>query len=141
MNYITKVFFYIIMILIITGCVSATPVETASKVISDFGANQQCIDMFNAGPVNCQQDRKLCVGLVSYQEVAQDSRLASFAIAKDENNNVRLCTWSSAGFLRGRDYVDNFVLSSCEKQRLTLMSRTQSSLLACEIYAHDNDIL
>jgi len=136
-----KVSVFIFFILSINGCVNSTPTDTASKVAGDFGLNQPCIDMFNAVPVDCKNNPSLCVGMQGYQEVAQGSQMATFVISKDEDDKVRLCTWSAVGFMRGRDYVDNYVLASCERQRLTWMSRNKKSLQACKVYAYDNDIL
>lgn len=147
MIYFIKIIAFISMFNLVAGCVSVIPPDIKDQISKDFGSNEHCVKMFSATPAECRNYPSVCrdynfvKNIVGYQEPAQDARLASFVVARDDNGVVQMCTWNFAGFLRGRDYLNNSVLSQCEQFRLTYMSKNQKALQACEVYAHDNDIL
>ena len=126
---------------ILSGCVAMPPVDLTQRVRSDLAGVPDCAKMFLAVPVDCRSDRSLCVGgILSYQEDAQGVKNAIFAVAETEGNSVKACSWTSAGFARGWSYVENSALASCERARISHMSKTGELLKSCRVYARDNNI-
>ena len=130
-----------------SGCVTVTPPEVLSLIEKDFDGAPNCVAMFKALPKDCRDNPSYCLdfnynkNIQSYQDAAQTTN-ASFVISRyEENNKVALCNWNRAGTLRGWTYLDNITLSSCEKSRLTFMSKTNTPLKQCEVYAHGNKVL
>ena len=123
------------------------PGNVVTQLDRDFeGGSENCKAMFKAMPVDCKENPSYCgdyqfnKNIVSYQDSAQ-TKEASFAVGKTEDNKIAVCSWNSHGTLRGWSSLDKNVLASCERMRLSYMSKNQISLKACEIYAHGNDIL
>ena len=133
--------------LILCSCISMVPENVVTQLDRDFeGGSENCKAMFMAMPVDCKENPSYCIdyqfnkNIVSYQDAAQTT-IASFAVAKTEDNKIAVCSWARHGSLRGWSSLDKYALASCERMRLTDMSKRQISLKACEIYAHGNDIL
>lgn len=125
----------------LSGCVSFPPPTLADRVKADMVNVPSCAQMFLAVPVDCRKDSSLCSGgLLSYQEVAQGAENAVFTVFENEAGQIKGCAWSSAGFARGWDYVENLALASCEKLSVSTMSRTGERMKPCRVYARDNDV-
>ena len=138
--------FLVLSSFFLTSCISMVPENVVGQLTKDFVGAERCMGMFMALPKDCRENPSWCVDLdffnkniVSYQDGAQ-TMLASFAVARKEDNTVAICNWNRHGTLRGWNTLDKAVLSACEKQRLTYMSKNQISLNKCEIYAHGNEI-
>jgi len=126
---------------ILSGCIASPPAELAQRVQSDLAGVSSCAKFFLAVPADCISDRSLCSGgVLSYQDAAQSPQNAVFAVAETEDNSVKTCSWSSAGFARGWGYVENRALASCEQLRISHMSKTGEVLKPCRVYARDNNI-
>jgi hypothetical protein len=139
--------FLLVSLLTLVSCVGMVPDSVIGQLKKDFeGAPDYCIGMFMNRGLECKDNPSWCVdynlarNVQSYQDAAQ-TMLASFAVARKEDNTIALCTWNRQGTFRGYDSLDKLLLSSCERVRLTYMSKNQISLKKCEIYAHGNDIL
>jgi|LauGreDrversion4_2_1035121.scaffolds.fasta_scaffold474022_1 hypothetical protein len=125
----------------LSGCVSLPPPTLVDRVKSDMVSAPSCAQLFLAGPVDCRTDRSLCVnGILSYQEDAQGPKNAAFTVFENEVGQIKGCAWSSAGFARGWEYVENSALASCEKLSVSTMSRTGERMKPCRVYARDNEI-
>ena len=132
-----------VTLMCLTGCV-ALPDEQligAAAPLSEY-----CKKMFLATGIDCPSDRSLCASngfqnVISYQESAQGAENAVFAVVEDSSGKVASCNWSTAGFMRGMEYLENRALATCERTRMTLISKTGNEYRACRIFARNNDVL
>jgi len=137
----------LLVMFISASCVSVAPPDVMARVEQDLAGVPTCIEMFRAVPADCKANPSYCLdvdffnkNIVSYQEGAQTAN-AVFAVSRyEETNFVALCNWNRAGTLRGWKYIESNVLAACEKSRLTFMSKNNTSLKSCEIYARGNEI-
>ena len=127
----------------LTGCVS---LPDEALIAEANGLSEPCKKLFLATPADCRNDKSLCKSyngvpnVYSYQEAAQGSQYAAFSVIENEKNEVVSCVWNAAGYLRGWSYVENAVLSSCERHRMGLIDRDGAALKPCRIFARNNDV-
>jgi hypothetical protein len=127
--------------LLTSGCVSMPDTALADRIRSDMASAPECARMFLAVPADCRVDRSLCVGgILSYQEEAQGPKNAVFAVFENEFGEVKGCSWNSAGFARGWEFLENAVLASCEQMSVSTMTKTGKKMKPCRIFARDNAV-